>query len=247
MNTYFQIKYEFDKQAVHTAIYEKIKNCTPAYVCVADGNILTMVHHNKEYRNIINGSMFSICDSSWVPVFIKWIYGKNYEQYCGNDIFNDIIESCKYRMIFLGTKQETLDALQKNMMSKNPDLDKMTFEELPYCNVDDFDYKAIAEKINNDGADIVWIALGAPKQEIFSNRLMQHLKKGVIIAVGAAFNFNSGLDTAAKRAPEWMIKCHLEFVHRIISEPKKQIKRCWNIVTTLPAILHKEYKRKKSK
>ena len=62
--------------------------------------------------------------------------------------------------------------------------------------------------------DIIWVALGAPKQEIFMNRLKPHLKKGVAIAIGAAFNFYSGMADAPQRCPEWMRKCHLEFVHR---------------------------------
>jgi N-acetylglucosaminyldiphosphoundecaprenol N-acetyl-beta-D-mannosaminyltransferase len=121
----------------------------------------------------------------------------------------------------------------------------MKFIELPFCKVEDFDYPAIAEIVNKDGADIVWVSLGAPKQEMFMNRLLPHLDRGVIIAVGAAFNFFSGLADAPRRCPEWMYKCHLEFVHRIFKEPKKQIKRCWGIVVTLPRILGKESRRKR--
>ena len=67
----------------------------------------------------------------------------------------------------------------------------------------------------------------------------------VMIAIGAAFNFYSGLSDAPQRCPAWMRKLHLEFVHRIFKEPKKQIKRCWGIVNTLPAIFNKERKVKK--
>ncbi len=245
MEEYFGIKYEFDKNSIHNNIAEHIREEKAGYICVADGNILTMVHQSPTYRNEINKSIFSICDSSWVPIFIKWIYGRSYQHYCGNDIFNDIISSKKYRMIFLGTSQNTLDALQNNLQSKNPDVANMLFRELPYCNVEDFDYPTIAQDIQNDGADIIWIALGAPKQEKFMHHLLPHLKKGVAIAVGAAFNFNSGAENAPNRAPAWMRRCHLEFLHRIFAEPKKQIKRCGNILLTLPQILYKEIKKKR--
>ena len=245
MEKYFDIRYEFDKATVHKSIEEQVSKGEPGYICVADGNILTMVHNNKEYCNVINGSMFSICDSSWVPVFVKHIYGYKREQYCGSDIFGDIVKSNKYRMIFLGTKQKVLDALQQNLSKDNPDVAGMTFKELPFCTVEEFDYPGIARMIEQDGADIIWVALGAPKQEQFMNRLQPHIKHGVMIAVGAAFNFYSGLADAPKRCPEWMHKMHLEFVHRIFMEPKKQIKRCWHIVVTLPAILRKEKRRRR--
>ena len=247
MEKYFDIRYEFDKKQVHAGIAEQVKKQEPCYICVADGNILNMVSTNAKYRNVLNISIFSICDSSWVPVFVKWIYGHHYEQYCGSDIFIDIVKSRKYRMIFLGTKQTTLDALQNNLSKDNPDVMNMTFKELPFCNVEEFDYPAIAKFIEDDGADIIWIALGAPKQEYFMNMLTPHLKKGVCIAIGAAFNFFSGLASAPKRAPKWMVKCHLEFIHRIMAEPKKQIRRCWGIIKHLPRILHKEYRRKHRK
>ena len=244
MEKYFDIRYEFDKEKVHTCIAEQISKQEPGYICVADGNIMNMVNYNRKYRNVINESIFSICDSSWVPIFVKWIYGHQYEQYCGSDIFIDIVSSCKYRMIFLRTKQETLNALQNRLAQVNPDVANMTFKELPFCKVEEFDYPAIAKFIEEDGADIIWIALGAPKQEYFMNRLTPHLKKGVSIAIGAAFNFFSGLASAPKRAPKWMVRWHLEFIHRIYIEPKKQIRRCWGIIVHLPRILWKEQRRK---
>ncbi len=245
MEQFFNIRYEFDVLTVHKTIDKLVTECVPGYICVADGNILNMVYHNEDYRNVINGSIFSICDSSWVPKFVKWIYGYKRNHYCGSDIFIDIVRARKHRMIFLGTKQKVLDALQQNLSKENPDVAGMTFKELPFCTVDEFDYKEIAEMVEQDGADIIWVALGAPKQEIFMNRLLPHLKRGVMIAIGAAFNFYSGLADAPQRCPAWMRKLHLEFVHRIFKEPKKQIKRCWGIVATLPKILHKEYKAKK--
>lgn len=84
----------------------------------------------------------------------------------------------------------------------------MTFYELPFLRVEEFDYPAIAKMIEDDGADIIWVALGAPKQEQFMARLNPYLKRGVQIAVGAAFKFYSG--TGEKYAPLWIRKHHLE-------------------------------------
>lgn len=245
MNTYFNIRYEFDKELVSKCIALQVKEKGADYICVADGVILDVANRNPDYLKVVNGGMFSICDSSYVPLYIRWIYGKRYEQYCGSQIFMDIVRSRKYRMIFMGTSQSTLQGLKKNLIKENPDVESMTFLELPYKAVEDFDYEGIAKKIEADGADIIWVALGAPKQEIFMSLLKPHLKRGIIIAVGAAFKFYSGTDT--KRAPQWMIRCHLEFVHRIFKEPKKQIKRCSMILLTLPKLLVEEIIRKHRK
>ena len=188
--------------------------------------------------------MFAICDSSWVPLYLKSIYGVKYEQYCGSEIFKDIVSSRKYRMIFMGTHQTTLDALQQELMTMNPDVANMKFVELPFIDVDGFDYQEIAQMIKEDGAKIIWVALGAPKQERFMNKLLPYLESGVMLGVGAVFKFYSGTDES--RCPKWIQKNHLEFVYRIIQDPKKQLKRCFWIVATLPKLYLEEVKRKRS-
>lgn len=243
MNTYFNIRYEFDRDRVHEAIAMRLPEAGSDYICVADGVILNTANRTPEYLDVVNGGMFSICDSSYVPLYIKWIYGNRYSQYCGSEIFRDIISSRRYRMIFLGTQQATLDGLRDNLMTLNPDVAGMTFHELPFCSIDEFDYPGIARMIEEDGADIVWVALGAPKQELFMNRLKPHLHHGVMIAVGAAFKFFSGLEES--RAPQWMVRNHMEFVYRVSKDPKKQLKRCGWIVMTLPKLLYKEWLSKK--
>lgn len=245
MDTYFNIRYEFDRAAVHSAIARQIASGQADYICVADGVILNTVNRDEAYRRVVDGGMFAICDSSYVPLYLRLLYGHRYSQYCGSDIFRDIVSQRRYRMAFLGTNQATLDALREQLGRLNPDVGQMLFYELPFCAVDDFDYPAIARMLAADGADIVWVALGAPKQEIFMSKLKPHLEHGVMIAVGAAFKFFSG--QGERRAPQWMLRHHLEFVYRIFSQPRKQLRRCTLIVATLPSLLFHEWRRKKVK
>ena len=238
METYFNIRYEFDKDKVHEAISQCIIKPGSNYICVASGTILTQVHKNLQYREAVNGGLFTICDSSWVPIYLKKIYGIERSQYCGAKIFEDIVRSRKYRMYFLGSSNDILQGLKKKLIEWNPDVRNMTFKELPFARVEEFDYEKIASAITADKADIIWIALGAPKQEYFMQNLKPFLSHGVMIAVGAVFGFFSG--KSAKRAPKWMIKSHLEFVYRLFQEPKKQCIRCRDNLIYLPEIIRQE-------
>lgn len=243
MEKFFDIKYEFDKKLVWERIDSQIALGKPDYICVADGVVVNHVQRNPDYRETVNNGMFAICDSGWVPLYLKWIYGIQRSQYCGPMIFKDVVSQGKHRMIFLGTDRPTLDSLRLRLAQLNPAVLEMTFCELPYRSVEDFDYASIAQMIEADGAQVIWIALGAPKQDYFMRRLKPYLKHGVMIGVGAAFNFYSGIE---QRAPEWMIRRHLEFIYRIFQSPKKQMNRCWGIVTSLPGMLLGEWRRKKS-
>ena len=243
MEKFFDIQYEFNKELVWKRIDSQIALGKPDYICVADGVVVNHVQRNPDYRQTVNNGMFAICDSGWVPLYLKWIYGIRRSQYAGPMIFKDVVSQGKHRMIFLGTDRTTLDSLRLRLAQLNPAVLGMTFCELPYRSVEDFDYPSIAQMIEADGAQVIWIALGAPKQDYFMRRLKPYLKHGVMIGVGAAFNFYSGIE---QRAPEWMIRMHLEFIYRIFQSPKKQMNRCWGIVTSLPGMLLGEWRRKKS-
>ena len=63
----------------------------------------------------VNGGLFAICDSELCAVVSKMVIWKSYQQYCGSEIFEDIIRQSKYRMIFLGTSNDILSGLKHNL------------------------------------------------------------------------------------------------------------------------------------
>jgi N-acetylglucosaminyldiphosphoundecaprenol N-acetyl-beta-D-mannosaminyltransferase len=97
----------------------------------------------------------------------------------------------------------------------------------PFLSIDDYDYKGIAQKINNSESDIVWIGLSSPKQEVFAFRLSQHTNVKFLVCVGAAFDFHIG---NVRQAPPWMQKLALEWLFRLCVEPKRLWKRYVEIV-----------------
>ena len=241
MEEYFNIRYEFGKENIWNKIDNLVHIGKPGYICVADGVVVSNVQRKPDYRLCVQNSFFAISDSGWVPKYLRWIYGITREQYCGPDIFRDLVKQGKYRMFFMGTNRKTLDSLKNQLVKWNPAVNDMIFYELPFKHVRDFDYKKIGEMVNEDGADLIWVALGAPKQDFFMQLLRPHLKKGVMLGVGAAFNFYS--DNGEKRAPKWMTKHRIEFMYRIMQSPKKQLVRCFWIVALMPKMFYVELKK----
>lgn len=232
MTEYFGLIFEFDHAEVHRIINEHITNHEPGYVCQIDGVNFSFARNNPEHAEILNHATVNCCDSAWLPKMINRIYGTHYSNYAGSDIFMHYVEQKKYRQFFLGSTRRILDGLKNEISRIDPAARSMRFEELPFMSADEFDYEGIADMINRDKPDIIWVSLGAPKQEAFMNRLLPHLKKGVMFGIGAVFNFYSGLEDVPKRASPVMIKLNLEWLDRIFREPQKQIYRCAMIIRT---------------
>lgn len=244
MKEYFGIRYKFDKASVVESIDQTLQIGGKGYICVADGVILTYAGRDSAFRSELNASMFSVCDSGWVPLYLRMIYGKRYDQYSGSQLFADLIKSKKYKMMFLGGTDELLQSLRTHLISKDPNIAKMHFISLPFCDSEEFDFRKIASQINAVKPDIIWVGLGAPKQEQFMYRLQPFIDKGIMIGVGAVFKFFSGV-SYLKRAPNWMIFCKIEWLYRLFLEPEKQFRRILLIVVSTPIILFQEFKKKK--
>ena len=243
MNSYFGIPFEFNKEHVISTIEQRVADRSKGYICVVDGNIISEVQLNPVYASIINTSLLNICDSSWAPIFIRWIHKARYESFTGDDLFIDLLSERKYKSMFLGSTPEILENLKEKLKTIDPDINEMIFLPLPFCTIDEFDYKGIAESINEVDPDLIWISLGAPKQEEFMSRLFTFVNRGIIIAVGAVFNYHSGY-SEKKRAPAIFIKLKIEWFFRMVQEPKKNISRVVRFLRTVPKILISEFQRK---
>jgi N-acetylglucosaminyldiphosphoundecaprenol N-acetyl-beta-D-mannosaminyltransferase len=240
---YFNINFEFDHNDVDSIIIDHIEKKKPGYVCSLDGNNISNAQNNSHHLKIINGSIVNNCDSSWIPVILNVIHGTNYTNYCGTDLFIKYIKMKSFRHFFLGSTPEVLNRLKINLSKIDPKINDMRFETLPFRTVEEFDYEGIADMINNDGPDIIWVSLGAPKQEQFMNRLLPFLNKGVMFGFGAIFNVYAEMP-GLKRAPNLFVKLKLEWFYRLFQEPNKQFKRNMFFLKFLPGMIKYEFKRR---
>jgi len=237
--TYFNVKIELDKIKVDEIIDNAIRNQGKGYVCSVERNVIATSFHNHEYCKIVNDALVNILDGSIVALFLRIALKRPVKTYIGADLFLDYVKRAKYRSYFLGNTPEVLKGLKNNLIKYDSNIADMKFETLPFMDVYSFDYKRIAQKINEDNSDIIWVSLGAPKQEIFMSKLLPHINRGVMFGFGAIFNFNSGIKNF-RRAPSIFLKLKLEWLYRIIQEPKKNIKRNWEFLRITPQLIREQ-------
>ena len=242
---YFNVRLEFDKEKLDKTIFNAIETGKVGYVCSVESNNLTVANNNPDFLKVLNGALVNNCDGSVLAKILGKIHHEPLDSYIGADIFIKYVKMCKFRQFFLGNTPEVLEGLRNNLSKIDPKIKDMRFDTLPFRRVDEFDYEGIAEMINDDNPDIIWVSLGAPKQEMFMNRLQPFLKRGIMFGFGAIFNFNAGVGDV-KRAPQWMLNLRLEWLHRAFEQPQKNIPRYWNFIKTLPRLIKEEKRKLKS-
>lgn len=238
-NKYFNVKIEFDRDKMEDIILDAIEKGIPGYVCAIESNNLTVANKNPKFLEVVNGALVNQCDGSVLAKILGRIYHQPFDSYIGGDLFLKFIKMQRFRQFYLGNTPEILAGLKANMTKWDPKIADMRFETLPFRRVDEFDYPAIANMINEDNPDIIWVSLGAPKQEMFMARLKPYLKRGVMFGYGAVFNFQSGTGRV-KRAPRWMLRLRLEWLYRAFEEPKKNVPRYWGFIKILPKLIWEE-------
>lgn len=231
----FGVFFEFNPEEYDRTIQNIIFNKQKGYSCVIDANVLAMSYKNVKYREIINAATINTCDGSSIASMASRIHNRVYKVYNGPEVFAKYIE-LGYRQVVLGNTEERF--FKTLSILKERDVKNEVFHvQVPFRAVDDFDYPAIAEEINAFDPDIVWISLGAPKQELFINHIMPYINRGMLFGIGAAVNFYVGqINNSQKNVGGlrfiWFI--------RLFKEPKKQLSRCWRYVKLLPTLWKEE-------
>jgi N-acetylglucosaminyldiphosphoundecaprenol N-acetyl-beta-D-mannosaminyltransferase len=142
----------------------------------------------------------------------------------GPGLFLDVFqlgEATGLRHYLLGSTPEVLQSLCGNLLASYPEAQIVGVESPPFRDLTEDEQQLQVQRIEDSGAEIVWVGLGTPKQDVECARMASQSRK-VFVAVGAAFDFAAG--TKAEAAP-WMQNNGLEWVHRLSQEPGRLWKR----------------------
>lgn len=211
------------------------------YICVSNVHTTVMAFRDEEYRNIQNSAAMALPDGQPLSIVSRKRGYRSAKRVAGPDMMPEILNLSQergYKHYFYGSTKNTLMQLKKELLTRYPKLEIVGMYAPPFRDLTRDEDEEIVRRINESGADFVWIALGAPKQEKW---MYEHKNKvnGLMIGVGAAFDFIAG---TVKRAPMWMQKLCLEWVFRIMQDPRRMIPRYLNTNFTFLYQVHRETK-----
>lgn len=214
---------------------EHIKELSGDYICVSNVHTTVTSYEDREYRDIQNGGIMAIPDGGPLSSVGRRRGAKGMQRTTGPSYLEEILKKSAengYKHYFYGSTQETLDKLGETLKTKYPGLQIVGMYSPPFRPMTEVEDDSIIRTINEANADFLWVGLGAPKQERWMAE-HQGKVKGLMVGVGAAFDYLAG---NIKRAPKWMQKCNLEWLYRLMQDPRRLFKRYF--VTNTKFIWH---------
>lgn len=205
-------------------IIAHIEELQGKFICLSNVHTTIMAEKDEEYRKVQNAAFLALPDGSPLALVQRLRGFKEAEQVAGPDLMPGIwkaTENTNISHFFYGSSQQTIDALKKNLEKKYPGLKIAGMESPPFRPLTEEEDREAVRRINESGASIVWVGLGAPKQE---NWMYAHRERvnALMLGVGAGFDFHAG---TVKRAPGWMRRHYLEWLYRLMQDPRRLWKR----------------------
>ena len=205
-------------------IVEQIDELKGEFICLSNVHTTVMSQKDEEYRNIQNSAFLALPDGSPLSLVQRLRGYRMAEQVAGPDLMSALwkaTENMEISHYFYGSTQDTIEALGKKLEKEYRGLKIAGMEAPPFRALTETEDAEAVARINQSGAAIVWVGLGAPKQEKW---MYEHRGKvnALMLGVGAGFDFHAG---TVKRAPAWMRNHYLEWLYRLIQDPKRLWKR----------------------
>ena len=208
-------------------ITEHLEQLKGDYICVSNVHTTVMAYRDKAYRRVQNSAAMALPDGQPLSIVSRKRGFPQAKRVPGPDLMPailDLSQKTGYRHYFYGSTEATLAALETALRRRYPKLQIAGMYSPPFRELTEQEDEEIIRRINESGADFVWVALGAPKQEwwMYEHR---HKINALMLGVGAAFDFTAG---TTKRSPRWMQKLCMEWVYRILQDPKRMLPRYLN-------------------
>jgi N-acetylglucosaminyldiphosphoundecaprenol N-acetyl-beta-D-mannosaminyltransferase len=200
------------------------RNNETRYVCVASVNNVMHSRDDASYAAMMNGADLVTPDGMPLVWGLKALGVRHATRTYGPTLTPIVCSAAAREGIpvgFYGGTPEVLERLHAELLREFPSLDIAYSWPPPFRPLSEEEEARVVDDINASGARIVFVGLGTPKQEQWMVRHQDKLT-GVMLGVGAAFDFIAGQKA---QAPSWMQKRGLEWVFRLVTEPKRLWKR----------------------
>lgn len=202
-------------------------------VYVSNVHMLMEGQRDEEFSDVLSDADLLTPDGMPLVWVMRCLSNQHHERVAGMDILLALCDKAqaeRIKIFFLGSTPTVLTKIQKRLDEEFPMLEVAGLYSLPFRPLTPAEDKKIIQQINASGAGIVFVSLGCPKQEKWINQHKDSIQS-VMIGLGGAFSVYAGI---RKWAPKWVRDSGLEWLYRLLQEPKRLWRR---YITTIPSFL----------
>jgi len=195
------------------------------YICCATAYNLNLARRDHELRAAYNQSFLTTPDGMPLVWLGRWLGTRQVTRVYGPDLMTIVCAAgCSTGLthFLYGGSPGVAEELRDRLQARFPGIRIVGTHTPPFRPLVDEELSALRSEIAACSPDLVWVGLSSPKQEKFMARVGPSLETGLLIGVGAAFDFLSG---RVRQAPRWMQRSGLEWLHRLCSEPRRLWRR----------------------
>lgn len=194
------------------------------YVCICNVHSTITAKQRPDFERVVNAADMATPDGMPLAWYMRFKGYRSQQRINGPDLMWKYCRTAAEQgiPIFLyGSTSETLTALVRALHNNFPTLKIAGYDAPPFRELTAEEDKEKIDIINQSGAKVVFVSLGCPKQELW---MAKHTGKinAVMLGVGAAFDYHAGI---IRRAPLWMQHSGLEWLYRLLSEPRRLWRR----------------------
>lgn len=197
-------------------------------ICAANVHMVMEAYDDPVFREMVNGASFVTADGMPLVWGQRFLGVKKAQRVYGPQLMENLLAAAAKKRISVGLfggKPDILDRLLLRIQAKYPTISIVYTFSPPFRPLAAQENEAIIGKINESGTRLLFVGLGCPKQEIWMARNGGRIN-AIVVGVGAAFDFISG---SKPQAPRWMRQSGLEWLFRLLSEPRRLWSRyLWN-------------------
>ena len=196
-----------------------------SYVCIANVHTTTMALRDNQLKNALDGAALVVADG--MPVVWR-VRAAGYPE-VGRVYGADLVEAtcaagvgAGVRHGFFGGFDGVAETMATCLKQRYPEMEVAGAWNPGMIQQGEISPARLIDAINSSGCNLLWIGLGAPKQEIWMAQHRRHLRAPVLVGVGQAFDILAGCTT---RAPDWMASRGIEWLYRLAQDPRRLWKR----------------------
>jgi len=191
------------------------------YVCCVSVHGIVTAQRDEGIRGALNRAGLATQDGMPLVWWSRRVGQAGARRVCGSDLLDAMCAlgvKRGHRHFFYGASPEVLERLVARLVSRFPGLIVAGYRSPPFRSLTEEEDTADVAAINEARPDYVWVGLGMPKQENWMASHVGRISATALIGVGAAFDFHAG---TKPRAPTWMQRSGLEWLFRLVSEPRR--------------------------